>query len=340
MKCNTKAELLCEAYRRTTALSSGFNVGAKILNHKTDGDLEEILRLAVKLGGKIMFFSKEGEIFALSPLMYQNRLCAGAILGPFKCGDWAKLQCCAELLRLTVSGLYYELTPFVGASPFSENYFLELESRLLININLKNQTELSRTLKDLLYDAVYRLPTGFASSKAFALSAFVLIFNICEKTELNKKTVFGNVSAFLNELKNAKYETETLLKQMTDGLLYAVFGKTSQKRLAAFEALKIINLHFNEKLTLSGVAEKIYISPHYLSKAFKDELSESFSMCLNRIRTEKAKILLKNDEKELKEIALAVGYDDQSYFSKVFKKLTGYSPKQYKLKCNAQNAEP
>ena len=56
----------------------------------------------------------------------------------------------------------------------------------------------------------------------------------------------------------------------------------------------------------------------------------SFSNYLNKIRIEQSKLLLKNTDFSIVEIAMEVGFEDQSYFSKVFKNLTKMTPKQYR----------
>lgn len=56
----------------------------------------------------------------------------------------------------------------------------------------------------------------------------------------------------------------------------------------------------------------------------------SFSNYLNKIRIEQSKLLLKNTDSSIVEIAMEVGFEDQSYFSKVFKNLTKMTPKQYR----------
>jgi two-component system response regulator YesN len=67
-----------------------------------------------------------------------------------------------------------------------------------------------------------------------------------------------------------------------------------------------------------------------LSSYFTSHNKEGFSEYLNKIRVEKAADLLKQDFASISEISGKVGYSDHSYFTKVFKKLTGISPSQYK----------
>ena len=85
-----------------------------------------------------------------------------------------------------------------------------------------------------------------------------------------------------------------------------------------------------KKIALEDVAEHVFLSPSYFSKIFNEELSSNFSKYLNKVRIEQAKRLLLSSSASLIEISNLVGFDDQSYFSKVFKKLTGVTPGKYR----------
>jgi len=78
------------------------------------------------------------------------------------------------------------------------------------------------------------------------------------------------------------------------------------------------------------VARKVYISPYYLSHLFREELNITFLEYLTMVRMEEAKKLLKDTSLSIVAIASQVGYEDASYFSKVFKKYVGISPAQYR----------
>ncbi|MEG1523680.1 MAG: AraC family transcriptional regulator [Clostridia bacterium] len=90
--------------------------------------------------------------------------------------------------------------------------------------------------------------------------------------------------------------------------------------------------HCTEKITLEDVAKHVYLSPNYFCKVFKDEMGESFSVHLNRLRMERSKLLLEDRSLKLTQISALLGYDDQSYFTKIFKKYVGVPPKEYRKK--------
>ena len=78
------------------------------------------------------------------------------------------------------------------------------------------------------------------------------------------------------------------------------------------------------------MARRVYLSPAYFSRVFKQEMGESFTAYLNRVRIEHSCALLRQKQLRLVDIALMVGFEDQSYFTKVFKKITGISPLCYR----------
>lgn len=96
------------------------------------------------------------------------------------------------------------------------------------------------------------------------------------------------------------------------------------------QAAAYIDKYYYEPLTLSGLAEKYHMENSYFSRMFRKEIGENFIHYLSRTRIEKAKELMLGGDVNLTEIAFMVGYDDYTYFNKVFRKLTGISPREYR----------
>ena len=84
------------------------------------------------------------------------------------------------------------------------------------------------------------------------------------------------------------------------------------------------------KISLNELAGIMHISVSYLSKIFKEETGMSISGFINSVRVDSAKQFLLDDRVSLIEAAYLSGFEDQSYFTKVFKKLTGQTPGIYR----------
>lgn len=97
-------------------------------------------------------------------------------------------------------------------------------------------------------------------------------------------------------------------------------------------AKRYINEHYREKLTLSDIAEYLKISPGYLSTSFSNYMNQTVSDYIAQVKIEHAKELIDSGQYLIYEIANQLGFENAYYFSKVFKKVTGMSPKNYEYR--------
>lgn len=99
-------------------------------------------------------------------------------------------------------------------------------------------------------------------------------------------------------------------------------------RGVAGRAVRLIRERFSEDLSLEDVAQAIGASPSHLSRMMMRELGQGFSECVARVRVGKAKQLL-DQGYSVKESSILVGYRDQAYFARVFRRVEGKSPGEY-----------
>ena len=92
-----------------------------------------------------------------------------------------------------------------------------------------------------------------------------------------------------------------------------------------------IEQNYMKQISLQSLADYLDLTPFYVSRLVKEEFSQTFTELLVQYRMEQAKKYLRQDCK-IKEAALLSGFGDVNYFSKVFKKMTGLSPKEYQKK--------
>ncbi len=92
-----------------------------------------------------------------------------------------------------------------------------------------------------------------------------------------------------------------------------------------------VETHYMEDITLQNMAEVMNYSDAYFCKLFKQCFDKSFVSYLTWFRMEKAKELLGDPLVNVKDISSKVGYQDSNYFAKVFKRLAGMTPSEYRL---------
>jgi len=109
--------------------------------------------------------------------------------------------------------------------------------------------------------------------------------------------------------------------------------KTEQTDISAQDAVEkaiaYVNEHYCEKITLTGIAQMVGVSSSYFSTMFSRLTGENLIAYITRLRIEKAAELIRSDSFSLTETAFMVGYEDYAYFSRIFRKAMGVSPRDY-----------
>lgn len=151
--------------------------------------------------------------------------------------------------------------------------------------------------------------------------------------ELNKNftsDTFDNAFATLsteNDIKLIKEFAQKFLMECTQAV-------TNVKKAEENPIIKKVCSYVDENLScdisLETAADFAGVSSFYLSKLFKEEKGETFINFISDKRLEKSRQLLEQTELSIKEITAEVGYNDQNYFSRIFKNKYGLSPKEYR----------
>lgn len=103
-------------------------------------------------------------------------------------------------------------------------------------------------------------------------------------------------------------------------------------KMISKKILQYIEEHYHEDISLQELADYLNYSEAYFSTVFKQCFDENFTIFLSRYRVEKAKVMLEDITINVKEISEQVGYNDSNYFTKVFKRITGVTPSEYRRK--------
>jgi len=212
-------------------------------------------------------------------------------------------------------------------------YPFDTERRLMQAVRRADQKEAKQCLNDLLghiflasggdldqmKPRVYELLTVLSRTTidAGADQEQTLAANRQNYTELSRIQDFDLLCRWTNRVAN------TLMDSIFrfDGVRHANI---------IHQSVHYVNTHYAEHISLEDLARRVYLSPSYFGKVFKEETGETFVAFLNRVRIEHSKELLRRKHVRLADIAQMVGFEEQSYFCRVFKKLVGVTPTHYR----------
>ncbi|MFD2114577.1 response regulator [Paenibacillus yanchengensis] len=106
-------------------------------------------------------------------------------------------------------------------------------------------------------------------------------------------------------------------------------------RKEVIQIMSILHEKFHERLTLEHLASTVNLNTSYLCRIFKQDTGKSIFQYMNELKVNEAVQLLQQKDIRVKEVAALVGIDDPFYFNRIFKKMTGVSPSEYRKKHNA-----
>ena len=93
---------------------------------------------------------------------------------------------------------------------------------------------------------------------------------------------------------------------------------------------RYLEVHYNEDISLEEAASMIGFSSFYFTKLMKEYMNMSYVDYITSLRVDKAKQLLEKTKMSVKDVGIAVGYENANYFTRVFKRIEGVAPSQYK----------
>lgn len=149
---------------------------------------------------------------------------------------------------------------------------------------------------------------------------------IKNKLSKNKIVFFNNISSSSNlkELQNSFDEIYSYI--------FNILSEISNEDQVIDEIIQYIKENYNQQINLMLISQHFHFSYSYVSAYFAQHCNEGFKEYLNKIRIEKAKEFLIKSNESITDISELVGYSEPGYFGKVFKKLVGVTPTEYRRK--------
>lgn len=222
---------------------------------------------------------------------------------------------------------------YKDGSIHADTYPYEKEKELISKVKLGDIREANAVLNDLLGYVLFSQGNSLDVVKARAIELCSLLSRTAIEGGAPTDSILKLNNQFLQNLQQINtldtlcHKLQEIVETFSESMFNYIPSKNSEliKR-----AMLYISDHFNTPLTLEDVAAHVHLHPSYFSTMFKNSTGSSFKEYLNMVRIEESKRLLSNTDYSIIDIAIATGFEDQSYFSKVFKKYTGLTPKQFR----------
>jgi two-component system response regulator YesN len=125
-------------------------------------------------------------------------------------------------------------------------------------------------------------------------------------------------------------EVVLAVRQAIERLADHVRTSAESTHRAVTAARQLIDTRYAEDLSLERISENVHVSPFHLARIFKTATGTTVMDYVTLVRMDKAKDLMRNPRLSLKEISSLVGYRDQNYFSRVFRRLNGTTPTSFR----------
>ena len=127
-----------------------------------------------------------------------------------------------------------------------------------------------------------------------------------------------------------KMESRGIIFQICSRFLVNATTKAVTKNERILKATKLIHANLAGNITIEKLAAEVKISQEHFIRLFKQTTGTTPMLYINQKRIEKAELLLLTTERPIREIALTLGYEDNSYFVRAFKRVTNTTPSEYR----------
>lgn len=215
--------------------------------------------------------------------------------------------------------------------PSKSGLIREMANHLLFYKPEQSKTVFNRIVNEFL--SVNPDPaSGLLSSFAFEILVITILelsnVGIQEKDISNKRRDLAREIRSISSVKDLICWAENMI----DGFSLILKQQQGYDSQAIIKRVKCyIHDHYKKEITLTRAASEVHLSPAYLSRIFKQQTKTSFTEYLTKYRLQEAKKLLLNTDLTIDDIACLVGYNNNSYFSAVFKRYENLTPSEFRM---------
>ncbi|UUZ79838.1 helix-turn-helix transcriptional regulator [Paenibacillus sp. P26] len=212
----------------------------------------------------------------------------------------------------------------------------EFEARLLQAIKEGNKEKVNQCWQEFPrhgQPGILSRTSLLRSKKNMAIAVITLATRAAAQGGLDYETALTLSDLYIQAVENIRSSSAAdrfMLDVLTD-FAERVYQKKRQRYSRGINAcLDYIFKHLYEEITLADLAEQAALHPNYLSALFRREVGRTLQDYIRDAKIEEAANLLRLTDRPISEVSTLLGFHDQSYFTKTFKKVMGVTPKRFK----------
>lgn len=211
-------------------------------------------------------------------------------------------------------------------------YFYQKEKQLLEKLRTGTVQEVKGLLNDLIGYVLFSEGGNLDAVRIRSIELTTLLSRVAIDGGARTDSIFHLDTVFLSQLYREQELEDMcmLMQEVLESFMNAMFYEKDKGNPYIRKALRFMADNYNEHLELARVAEYVGLSPSYFSTMFREVVGIPFREHLCRLRVEESKHLLLSRKYSLADIALSMGFPDQSYYCKVFKRIVGVTPGKYR----------
>lgn len=224
-------------------------------------------------------------------------------------------------------------SPHIGNAVDFFNLDVQDEKQIMMAIKAGNMEKVTLYLT-AIFDKILTQKVGYKAIQMICIELIGIANRIARESSIDVLEIYSNKDIPYDEMK--RHETIMDVKEWIIGvyerLIHLHLGVDINENYAEStkRTLQYIRNKFTQDISLYQAAQDIGVNCSYLSRTFKEDCGTGFAEYLNSIRVAQARYLIEHTDSKLKEIVKQVGFNNYTYFFKVFKLVTGKTPVEYK----------
>lgn len=214
-----------------------------------------------------------------------------------------------------------------------ETYPYELECQLIAKVKIGDRTGAREILNSLLGKIMFHNPGNINLLKARLVELLSVLSRAAATGGVDINTLLSRNMEYIHKVLTIDTQEDICIwiSHALDDFIESVYRSQDAKKMSQLKpAIEYMQYNYSEPLTLADIAKAGHLSVSRFAHLFREQMGITIVDYLTNIRINHAKRMLLTTENNCTRICYEVGYNNQSYFTRVFKQITGLTPRQFR----------